>query len=203
MKKTLLFSILAAMFIFVVSCSKDDETTPDDNPNTGHSFTGINKVVLTIDGNTQEFVFADENYNTSDTDASITAGTKQTEYDSVYTEITMAASGVFDHVTMGAMVISYFGTGTGTQDISFGLEDESGLDNFSGSVFMLMTDTSAMPIMYFLDVATANITSYGDVGGFIEGTFESSQVSDFNGDPAPNVSISGNFKAVRFEDGEK
>ena len=202
MKKSLLFTIVAAMLIFVSSCKKDDDTTPEDPGNNNPTYTGVNKVSLTIDGNTHEFVFADENHYINDNDASITGGTKQTEYDSVYTEITMAASGLFDHVTMGAMTLSYFGTGTGTQDISFGLEDGSGLDNFMGSVFILMTDTSAMPIMYSLDVATANITSYGNVGGFIEGTFESSQVSDFNGNPAPNVTISGNFKAVRFEDGE-
>jgi len=201
MKKSLLFTIVAAMLIFVSSCKKDDETTPVDPGNNNPVYTGVNKVSLTIDGNTQEFVFADENYYINDTDASLTTGTKQTEHDSVYTEITMAAAGLFNHVTMGAMTLSYFGTGTGTQDISFGLEDESGLDNFSGSSLILMTDTSAMPIMYSLVVATANITSYGDVGGFIEGTFESSEVSDFNGNPAPNVSISGNFKAIRYEDG--
>ncbi len=202
MKKSLLFTVIAAMLVFVSSCKKDDDTAPEDPGNSNPTFTGINKVKVTINGNTQEFVFADENYKINDNDASITAGIKQTEYDSVYTEITMASSGLFDHVTTGAMVISYFGTGTGTQDISYRLEDESGLDNFTGSVFVLLTDTSQMPIMYFLDEATANITSYGDVGGFIEGTFESSQVSDFNGNPAPNVSISGNFKAIRYEDGK-
>jgi len=202
MKKSLLFTIVAAMLIFVSSCSKDDDTTPEDPGNSNPTYTGVNKVKLTINGNTQEFVFADENYKNSDTDASLTIGTKNTEYDSVYTEVTLAAAGVFDHVTLAAMTVSYFGTGSGTHDISYDPETGSGLDNFIGSSFILMTDTATMPIMYFLDVATANITSYGDVGGFIEGTFESSQVSDVNGDPAPNVSISGNFKAIRFEDGK-
>ena len=199
MTKQFLFSILAVAFLFVTACNKDDDNN-DDPGNGDPTYSGINKVNLTIDGTTQEFVYADENFNNSDTDASITAGTKQTESDSVYTEITLAAAGVFDHVTIAAMLVSYFGTGTGTHDISYGLEDESGLDNFSGSSFILMTDTATMPIMYFLEEATANITKYGDVGGYIEGTFQSTEVS-LAGVPQPNVTISGSFKAKRFEDG--
>jgi hypothetical protein len=201
MKNSLLVTIVAAMFIFVSSCKKDDDTTPEDPGNSNPVFTGVNKVKVTINGNIQEFVFADENYKNSDTDASLTIGTKNTEYDSVYTEVTLAAAGVFDHVTLAAMTVSYFGTGTGTHDISYGLETGSGLDNFMGSSFMLMTDTSSMPILYFLEEATATITKYGDVNGYIEGSFQSTSVS-LAGVPQPNVSISGNFKAIRFEDGK-
>ncbi len=198
MKKPILFSILATMFIFFSACNKDDDNNEDPG-NGGSTYSGINKVNLTIDGTTQEYVYADENFNNSETDASITAGTKNFESDSVYTEITMAAAGVFDHVTMAAMIVSYFGTGTGNHDISYGLEETSGLDNFSGSSFILLTDTSSMPIMYFLEEATTNITKYGEVGGYIEGTFESTVVS-LAGVPQPNVSISGDFKAMRFDD---
>ncbi len=198
MKKPILFSVLAAMFIFIAACNKDDDNNEDPD-NGGVTYSGINKVNLTIDGTTQEFVYADESFNNSETDASMTVGTKNFESDSVYTEIGLVAAGVFDNVTIASMMISYFGTGTGTHDISYGLEEESGLDNFSGSSFILLTDTSSMPIMYFLEEATTNITKYGEVGGYIEGTFESTVVS-MAGQPQPNVSISGNFKAMRFDD---
>lgn len=199
MKKTILFSIMAAMFIFIASCSKDDETTPENNPNNaGPSFTGINKVSITKDGTTQEFVFADEPVIGTDLSA---IGIRQTEDDSVYTEITLGASNHFEHVSMAALIINYFGDGTGTKDISNGLGEGTNLNNFTGSSFTLLTDTTTMPVMYFLEDATANITSYGDVGGYIEGTFESSVVS-LAGIPQPNVTINGNFKVKRFDSGK-
>lgn len=193
----MLFYMMAAMLFLGTACDKDDDTTTDDDNSgtTGQSFTGINKVNLNIDGSTQEFIF--EDYPTLGSDFSA-FGTRQTEEDSVYTEIIMGATDHFDQISTAALIINYFGDGTGTQDISNGLEDETNLYNFTGSNFVLLTDTATMPILYFLEEATANITFYGDVGGYIEGTFESSVVSQA-GIPQPNVTINGNFKVKRFE----
>ena len=198
MKKSVLFYMMAAMLLFATACSKDDETTTEDPTTSGPSFTGINKVSITTNGTTQEFAFADEPVIGTDFSA---IGIRQTEGDSVYTEITLGASNHFEHVSTAALIINYFGDGTGTQDISYGLGEGTNLNNFTGSSFTLLTDTTTMPVMYFLEDATANVTSYGDVGGYIEGTFESSVVSLF-GIPQPNVTINGNFKVKRFESGK-
>ncbi|NOX48427.1 MAG: hypothetical protein GXO89_15760 [Chlorobi bacterium] len=198
MKKSLLFTVVAAMLIFVSSCKKDDDTTPtDDNPNTGNTYTGINKVSLTINGTTQDFVFADQP-NIGDMEHAA-MGSKQIENSQEYTEIVIAANGYFDHITNSVMTISYFGSGTGTQDISYGLGN--GMNNFIGSSFMLVSDTATMPTFYSLDNATANITNYGDVGGYIEGTFNCSEVS-LNDIPQPNITINGNFKVKRYDNGK-
>lgn len=199
MKKSLLFSILAALLIFVSACSKDEEETAGGDPITGGTtFTGANKVNVVNNGTTQEFVFADN--PTIGTDHSA-YGIRQTESDSIYTEIMMGANNYFEHVSAAALFINYFGEGTGIEDISYGLGDEANLYNFTGSNFILLTDTTTMPIMYFLEEATANITSYGSVGGYIEGTFESTVVS-MAGIPQPNVTINGNFKVLRMDAGK-
>jgi len=199
MKKSIIFYVMAAMLLFVTACSKDDDTTTGDDPGSGGSgetsFTGINKVNLNMAGTTHEFIFADNPEIGSNYSA---YGTKETEEGTVYTEVVFGANDHFDHVTTAALVINYIGDGTGSNDISYGLGEEYNLYNFTGSNFILLTDTAQMPSMYFLEEATANISSYGDVGGYIEGTFESSVVS-LAGIPQPNVSINGNFKVKRFD----
>jgi len=198
MKKSILFYMMAAMLLLATACSKDDDTTTDDPGNGGSgetTFTGMNKVSVNMNGTIQEFVFAD--YPTLGSNYSA-YGTKQTEEGTVYTELMMGANNHFEHITTAALIINYLGEATGTNDISYGIGEENDLYNFTGSNFILLTDTAMMPSMYFLEEATANITSYGNVGGYIEGTFESSVVS-MAGIPQPNVTINGNFKVKRFE----
>lgn len=199
MKKSILYYMMAAMLIFATACSKDDDTTTDDNSGNGgtgtNSFTGINKVSVNMNGTTQEFVFADNPTIASDFSA---YGSRENDENTVYTEIILGAIDHFEHVSTAALIINFLGDGTGTQDISYGLGEENNLYNFTGSNFVLLTDTATMPVMYFLEEATANITNYGSVGGYIEGTFESTVVS-LAGIPQPNVSIDGNFKVKRFE----
>jgi hypothetical protein len=199
MTRAQLFSIMAAFLIFVSACSKDEEETAGGDPIPGGTtFTGINKVNVVSNGTTQEFVFADGINPTAEYAA---FATKQTEDDFVYTEIILAATDHFEHISTAALIINYFGEGTGSHNISYGLADSSNLFNFSGSMFTLISDTATFPTMYFLEAATANITSYGDVGGYVEGTFESSEVS-LAGVPQPNVTINGNFKVLRVDDGK-
>lgn len=190
--------MMAAMLIFATACSKDDDTTSDDGGTGGTgetAFTGINKVSVNTNGTIQEFVFAD--YPTVGSDFSA-FGKQETEESILYTEIMVGANNHFDQVSTAALIINYLGEGTGINDISYGLGEENNLYNFTGSNFILLTDTAVMPIMYQFDEATANITSYGDVGGYIEGTFESTVVSII-GIPQPNVTINGNFKIKRFD----
>ena len=198
MNKSVFFYMFASMIIFVSACSKDDDSG-NDGPGTGDpSFSGVNKITLNINGTSQEFIFADEPAIGSELSA---YGIRETEDDSVYTEIAMAANNHFDHVSTAALFISYFGDGAGEQNISYDLEDESGLDNYSGSGLIFLTDTTTMPLMYLFEQATANITSYGEVGGYIEGTFEASVIS-LAGIPQPTASAIGNFKVKRFSDGK-
>ena len=196
-KKSLFFYMMAAMLIFATACSKDDENEEED-PGTGTNgptFTGVNTVNFNNNGTTKEFIFADEPVAGTGYSA---FGTRQTEEGTVYSEIMIGANDHFDQVSTAALIINYLGDATGMNDISYGIGEENNLYNFTGSNFILLTDTAMMPTMYTLEEATANITSYGDVGGYIEGTFESSAVS-LVGVPQPNVTISGNFKVVRYE----
>lgn len=199
MKKSTILYLLAFALVFVSACNKDDnDENQQPNPNTTDpTFTGVNKVNLTIDGTTTEFVFADE----INVGADFTAlATRETEDGVTYTEIILGAVDHFDQINTAALIINYLGEGTGIHDISYGLSDSLSLYNFSGSLFTLISDTATFPTMYFMEEATANITAYGEVGEYIQGTFESSVVS-LAGVPQSNVTINGNFKAMRFEDG--
>lgn len=197
MKKFSFLYLLAFALVFVTACNKDDDDNNNPDPgNTDPTFTGVNKVNLTIDGTTTEFVFADE----INVDQELTAAAiKETENGVTYTEIMLGAIDLFDQVNTAALIINYVGEGTGVHDISYGLSDSLNLYNFSGSIFTLISDTATFPAMYFMEEATANITSYGDVGDYIEGTFESSVVS-LAGIPQSNITIDGNFRVLRFDD---
>ncbi len=197
MKNFSMLYLLAFALVFVTACNKDDDDDNQPDPGTGDAtFTGINKVNLTVDGTTTEFVFADEPVVGSDFSA---FATKETEDGTVYTDIIMGAIDHFDQVSTAALIINFVGEGTGTHNISYNLADSLNLYNYSGSMLTLISDTATFPAIYFMEEATANITSYGDVGGYIEGTFESSVVS-LAGVLLTNASISGNFKVMRFDD---
>jgi len=199
MKKSTILYLLAFMLVLVSACSKDDDNENDPGNGNGTNdptFTGINKVNLTVDGTTTEFVFADEPVVGSDFSA---FATKETEDGTVYTDIIVGAIDHFDQVSTAALIINFVGEGTGTHNISYNLADSLNLYNYTGSMLTLISDTATFPAIYFMEEATANITSYGDVGGYIEGTFESSVVS-LAGVPQTNASISGNFKVMRFDD---
>lgn len=198
MKKSTILYLLAFALVFVSACNKDDDDNNDPNPGTGDpTFSGVNKVNLTIDGTTTEFVFADE----VNVDQELTAmATQDTEDGVTYTEILLGAIDHFDQVSTAALIINYLGEGTGTQDISFSIADDLELYNYTGSMLTLITDTTSFPMMYFMEEATATITNYGAVGGYIEGTFQSSEVS-LAGVPQANTSVSGSFKVKRFDDG--